>query len=52
MHTYPKATKYSDLETIYAQCGGPGGPKLAEFMAEKMQLQAAAWYRQCTDKKG
>jgi cyclopropane fatty-acyl-phospholipid synthase-like methyltransferase len=40
MHTYPKATKYPDLETIYAQCGGPGGLKLAEFMAEKMQLQA------------
>jgi cyclopropane fatty-acyl-phospholipid synthase-like methyltransferase len=40
MHTYPKASKYSDLETIYAQCGGPGGLKLAEFMAEEMQLQA------------
>jgi SAM-dependent methyltransferase len=40
MHTYTKATKYSDLETIYAQCSGPGGLKLAEFMAEKMQLQA------------
>jgi hypothetical protein len=36
MHTYTKAIKYSDLETIYAQCGGPGGLKLAEFMAEKM----------------
>ena len=31
--------KYPDLETIYAQCSGPGGLKLAEFMAEKMQLQ-------------
>lgn len=40
MHPYTKANKYSDLETIYAQCSGPGGLKLAEFMAEKMQLQA------------
>jgi len=40
MHTYTKANKYSDLETIYAQCGGPGGLKLAEFIADKMQLQA------------
>jgi protein-L-isoaspartate O-methyltransferase len=37
---YPKAVKYSDLYTIYAQCGGPGGLKLAEFLAEKMELQA------------
>ena len=36
---YPRANKYPDLETIYSQCGGPGGLKLAEFMAEKMQLQ-------------
>jgi cyclopropane fatty-acyl-phospholipid synthase-like methyltransferase len=42
MHTstYPRASKYPDLETIYAQCSGPGGLKLAEFMAEKMQLQS------------
>jgi cyclopropane fatty-acyl-phospholipid synthase-like methyltransferase len=40
MYTYTKANKYSDLYTIYAQCGGPGGLKLAEFMTEKMQLQA------------
>ena len=39
MHTsYPKASKYVDLKTVYSQCGGPGGLKLAEFMAEKMQL--------------
>jgi hypothetical protein len=37
--TFPRATKYPDLYTVYAQCGGPGGLKLAEFMAEKMQLQ-------------
>jgi len=37
--SYPKADKYPDLGTIYAQCGGPGGLRLAEFMAEKMHLQ-------------
>lgn len=36
---YEKSSKYPDLDTIYAQCSGPGGLKLAEFMAEKMQLQ-------------
>ena len=39
MMLYKKSSKYPDLETIYAQCSGPGGLKLAEFMAEKMQLQ-------------
>jgi cyclopropane fatty-acyl-phospholipid synthase-like methyltransferase len=38
--TFPKASKYPDLDTIYTQCSGPGGLKLAEFMAEKMNLQA------------
>jgi hypothetical protein len=51
MHTYTKADRHPDLETIYAQCGEPRGLKLAEFIAEKMQ-QAAAWYHQRTDKKG
>lgn len=37
--TYPKANKYPDLGTIYIQCSGPGGLKLTEFMAEKMDLQ-------------
>lgn len=36
---YPKSSKYRDYETIYSQCSGPGGLKLAEFMAEKMDLQ-------------
>jgi len=36
--TYPKAEKYPDLETIYSQCSGPGGLKLAEFLAEKINL--------------
>ncbi|APG28609.1 methyltransferase type 11 [Syntrophotalea acetylenivorans] len=35
---YPKASKYTDLDTIYAQCSGPGGLKVAEFIAEKMGL--------------
>jgi cyclopropane fatty-acyl-phospholipid synthase-like methyltransferase len=38
---YEKSSQYPDLETIYAQCSGPGGLKLAEFMAEKMQLQSS-----------
>ncbi len=37
--SYPKSSKYTDLETIYAQCSGPGGLRLAEFMAQKMRLQ-------------
>ncbi len=37
---YPKANKYPDIKTVYEQCSGPGGLKLAEFMAEKMGLQA------------
>jgi cyclopropane fatty-acyl-phospholipid synthase-like methyltransferase len=36
---FPKATKYPDLHTIYAQCSGPGGLKLTEFLAEKLDLQ-------------
>ena len=39
-YTYPKANKYPDLKTVYEQCSGPGGLKLAEFMADKMKLQA------------
>jgi len=37
---YPKSSQYRDFETIYAQCSGPGGLKLAEFMAEKMQIKS------------
>lgn len=36
--TYRRASRYPDLASVYAQCSGPGGLKLAEFMAEKMQL--------------
>lgn len=37
---YKKSKKYTDLDTIYAQCSGPGGLRLAEFMAEKMGVSA------------
>ena len=36
---YPKAEAYADLNTIYTQCSGPGGLKLAEFLAEKLELK-------------
>lgn len=35
---YSKSIKYNDFETIYTQCSGPGGLRLAEFMAEKMGM--------------
>ena len=37
---YNKSRKYTDYDTIYEQCSGPGGLQLAEFMAEKMRLVA------------
>ncbi|MFA5066037.1 MAG: class I SAM-dependent methyltransferase [Dehalococcoidia bacterium] len=37
---YNKSNKYTDYDTIYAQCSGPGGLQLAEFMAEKMNVVA------------
>lgn len=36
---YIKSDQYTDLQKIYAQCSGPGGLQLAEFMAEKMRLE-------------
>ncbi len=36
--SYSKSTKYTDYDTIYEQCSGPGGLQLAEFMAEKMGI--------------
>jgi len=36
---YPKAIHYTDLETIYRECSGPGGLKLTEFLAEKLALR-------------
>lgn len=38
--SYPRASKYPDLETVYAQCSGPGGLKLAEFLAQKLDIQS------------
>ncbi|MGB2799717.1 MAG: methyltransferase domain-containing protein [Dehalococcoidia bacterium] len=35
---YSKSRKYTDYDTIFEQCSGPGGLQLAEFMAEKMRL--------------
>jgi len=35
---YRKSANYTDLKSIYAQCSGPGGFKLAEFMCDKMGL--------------
>jgi len=37
---YRKSAKYTDLRSVYAQCSGPGGFKLAEFMCDKMGLTA------------
>lgn len=37
--TYSKSSYYTDLATIYAECSGPGGLRLTEFMAEKMGLR-------------
>ena len=34
-----KAEKYTDLKTIYRECSGPGGLRLAAFIAEKMGLE-------------
>ena len=37
---YPKSNQYTDYDSIYAQCSGPGGLQLAEFMAEKMGIKS------------
>ena len=37
---YIKSSKYSDFSSNYAQCSGPGGLKLAEFIAEKLSLKS------------
>jgi cyclopropane fatty-acyl-phospholipid synthase-like methyltransferase len=39
MQASPKAEKYTDLEHIYSQCSGPGALRMAEYLADKMQLQ-------------
>ena len=40
---YQKSRKYDDLKLIYSQCSGPGGLKLAEFMAEKMGIASGSF---------
>jgi cyclopropane fatty-acyl-phospholipid synthase-like methyltransferase len=39
MLSYPKAEKYQDLGDIYTQTSGPGGLKLVEFIADKLELK-------------
>jgi ubiquinone/menaquinone biosynthesis C-methylase UbiE len=36
---YIKSLKYTDIKKIYKECSGPGGLKLAEYMAEKMSIK-------------
>ena len=36
---YTKSQRYTDLDTIYAQCSGPGGLRLSDFLAQKMGLK-------------
>ena len=39
---YPKSSRYTDLDLNYREASGPGGLKLAEFMALKMGVQPGA----------
>jgi cyclopropane fatty-acyl-phospholipid synthase-like methyltransferase len=38
-YSYTKSARYPDLDWVYRGCSGPGGLKLAEFLAGKMRLQ-------------
>ena len=40
--SYTKSEKYTDLDTIYTECSGPGGLRLSDFMAQKMGLAQGA----------
>lgn len=40
--SYSKSNRYPDLAAIYAECSGPGGLRLTEFMAEKMGLHSGS----------
>lgn len=40
--SYERSARYTDLDNIYAQCSGPGGLRLSDFMAQKMGLQPGA----------
>ncbi|MEE2056586.1 SAM-dependent methyltransferase [Rhodococcus artemisiae] len=37
-----RADAYPDLDHVYAQCSGPGGLRLAEYMADAMELREGA----------
>lgn len=39
---YARAAKYPDLEAVYSECSGPGGLKLAEFIADRLDLKPDA----------
>ncbi len=39
MNSYPRATKYLDLDSIYSRCSGPGALRTAEFVADKLDLR-------------
>jgi len=41
-YKYAKSDKYTDVGLIYAECSGPGGLKLTEFLADKMKLHPRA----------
>jgi len=36
---YERSAKYPDLDAVYSQCSGPGGLKLAELIAGKLDLK-------------
>lgn len=36
---YSKSARYTDLDAVYAQCSGPGGLRLSDFLAQKMGLK-------------
>jgi len=38
MNRYAKASQYPDLAAIYSECSGPGGLKLAEFIADQLSF--------------
>ena len=42
---YLKSAKYTDLDAVHAQCSGPGGLRLSDFMAQKMGLVRKARLR-------
>jgi cyclopropane fatty-acyl-phospholipid synthase-like methyltransferase len=39
---YTKSCKYTNPDLTYSECSGPGGLRLTEFMAEKMNLRPGA----------